>query len=217
MPVLMEGDSHMIIETTSYSPAAIERSFEVVTEFTRAGLNLAVIYDKATPRAAVINLDVETDRRGQARHTVLALLDLERKKAIGDNVIAVERFWQDDKTIAQIGGICVDPKRRENDLATILYETLVLECGVILISDNEQYAGGKALWQRIARAASEIAVFVLDSDEGKFYPYDGNRVRYDGVSIPEDKIWSKHPDKSLWPVVLIAESCRKIEKLTAAA
>lgn len=217
MPVLMEGDSNMPVMPASYSPAAVERCFKIIDEFEIAGIRAAVIFDESTPRASIINLDVETDERGALRHRALAMLELQKKKNIGDNVIAVERFWQDEQCIAQIEGVCVLPDVRDLKLATRLYETLVTKCAVILISDNEQYAGGKALWQKIARETTELAVFVLDSDEGKFYPYDGRKVRYDGKSIPEEMIWSKHPDKSLWGIVLIAESCRKIDKINAAA
>ncbi|CAN1579160.1 N-acetyltransferase [Escherichia coli] len=204
----------MAVIPMSYSPSAVERSFSVVNEFELAGRKLAVIFDEQTPRASIINLDPE-QIDGSARHRVLAMLELQKKKAIGDNVIAVERFWQDDACVMQIEGVCVDKAIREAGLATILYETLVTKCGIILMSDNEQYEGGKYLWQKIASRSSDLAVFILDTDEGKFYPYDGTKVRYDGVSIPEEKIWSVHPDKSLWGLVLVAEDARRIAELAA--
>ncbi len=34
-----------------------------------------------------------------------------------------------------------------------------------LISDFEQYEGGKMLWQKIARESDQIAVFVLDTEQ----------------------------------------------------
>jgi len=54
-------------------------------------------------------------------------------------------------------------------------------------------------------------IFVLDTDQDKFYPYDGTKVRYDGASIPEDCIWSTHPDKTHSQVILIAEDREKIK------
>lgn len=204
----------MAVIPMSYSPSAIERSFSIVNEFELAGRKLAVIFDENTPRASIINLDPEKID-GSARHRVLAMLELQKKKSIGDNVIAVERFWQDDDCVMQIEGVCVEPALREAGLATILYETLVTKCGVILMSDNEQYEGGKFLWQKIALRAKGLVVFVLDADEGRFYPYDGTKIRYDGQSIPEEKIWSVHPDTSLWGIVLVAEDARRIAELAA--
>lgn len=213
MPVLTLGDSSMAVLPMSYSPSAVERSFVIVDEFDVAGIRAAVIYDAATPRAAIIDLDLTADIRGVARHRVLAMLNLAKKTTLGDNVIAVERFWQDESCVAKVEDVCVLPDIRDAGLATRMYEALVIKCGATLVSDNEQYAGGKALWQKIARETSELAVFVLDTDEGKFYPYDGDKVRYDGVAIPEEKIWSVHPDKSLWGVVLVAENMRKFATL----
>lgn len=53
-------------------------------------------------------------------------------------------------------------------MATLLYEELVVKCGVILMSDNKQYEAGKALWQKIAQESDKLAVFILDSDVGQF-------------------------------------------------
>lgn len=44
MPVLIKGDSHMIVMPATYSPATIARIFEVVEEFSLSGRVLEVIY-----------------------------------------------------------------------------------------------------------------------------------------------------------------------------
>ncbi|MFP2507091.1 hypothetical protein [Buttiauxella gaviniae] len=213
MPVLIRGDSNMIVMPLSYSPAVIDRSFEVVDEITLAGKRFLVIFDKQTPRAAIVKAEiVEID--GVARHIAVAMLELANQKSIGDNVISVERFWE-ETDLLQVEGVCVDRRYQEAGLATRLYEALVINCGIILMSDNTQYEGGKALWQKIARESKVLAVFVLDTDCGRFYPYDGIKVIYDGASIPEDKIWSIHPETSHFGVVLIAEDKRKIDKLAS--
>ncbi len=78
------------------------------------------------------------------------------------------------------------------------------------MSDNQQYEAGQAPWQKIARGSDKLAVFILDSEVGEFYPYSGDRIPYNGTSIPEDKIGSKHPDTTQWGVILIAENREKI-------
>ncbi|WMY73878.1 hypothetical protein RHD99_20970 [Buttiauxella selenatireducens] len=213
MPVLIRGDSNMIVMPLSYSPAAIERSFQVVDEITLAGKRFLVIFDKQTPRAAIVKADIE-EIDGVARHIAVAMLELANQKSIGDNVISVERFWE-ETDLLQVEGVCVERRYQEAGFATRLYEALVINCGVILMSDNTQYQGGKALWQKIARESKELSVFVLDTDSGRFYPYDGTKVIYDGSSIPEEKIWSEHPDTTRFGVVLIAEDKKKIDKLAS--
>lgn len=207
MPVLTQGDSNMIVMPTTYSPMTVARSFQVVEEFAIAGRVLRIIYDQATPRAAIINADVE-NVDGVLRHRVIAALDLQRKGGRDKSLLAVERFWE-DREMMQVEGICVAPAARDRGLATRLYEALILRCGVTLMSDVEQYDGGKMLWQKIARESESIAVFVLDTEQEKFWPYDGTRVVYDGGCIPEERIWSKAPDETCRGIVLVAEEKKR--------
>ena len=213
MPVLIRGDSNMIVMPLSYSAAAIERSFEVIEELTVADQHFLIIFDKETPRASIVKAQLE-DVGGELRHICVAMLELNKQKTIGDNVISVQRFWEDPQVL-QVEGVCVERRFQESGFATQLYEALVLKCGVILMSDNTQYEGGKALWQKIAKSSNALSVFILDTDMGKFLPYDGTKAIYDGISIPEEKIWSIHPDIEHFGVVLIAEDKRRIETLTS--
>ena len=123
----------MTVLPMSYSPSAIERCFVIVDKFDVAGIRAAVIYDAATPRAAIIDLDITADNRGAARHRVLALLNLAKRTALGDNAIAVKRIWQDESYLEKVENTCASPA----GLATRIYETLVSKCGVILVSDNK--------------------------------------------------------------------------------
>lgn len=134
----------MIVMPTTYSPKTVARSFKLVDEFVLSGRVLHVIFDSQTPRAAIIEADVETFD-GVPRHRVVAALDLQRKTHLGEDIIAVERCWEDTNVI-QVEGICVDPAERDKGLATHLYESLVLQCGVTLVSDFEQYEGGKVIY-----------------------------------------------------------------------
>lgn len=194
----------MIVMPTTYSPKTVARSFNVVEELEFSGRVLHVIYDSQTPRAAIIEADIETFD-GVPRHRVVAALDLQRKTNLGKDIVAVERCWEDANLI-QVEGVCVDPTERDKGLATRLYEALILKCGITLISDFEQYDGGKMLWQKIARESDLIAVFVLDTEQSAFWPYDGSKVVYDGGCIPEEKIWSISPDQKCHGIVLVAEN-----------
>lgn len=163
----------MIVMPATYSPMTIARVFEVVEEFTLSGRVLQIIYDCQTPRAAIIEADVELFE-GVPRHRIIASLDLQRKAGLGKDMVTVERCWE-DASVAQAEGICVVPAERNKGLATRLYEALVLRCGITLMSDFEQYDGGKMLWQKIARESDQIAVFVLDTEQSAFWPTTAKR------------------------------------------
>lgn len=201
----------MIVMPTTYSPMAVARSFKVVDTFELSGRILLVIYDRQTPRAAIIEADIEIFN-GVPRHRVLAALDLQRKPYLGNDILTVERCWE-EASVFQIEGICVNPSERDKGLATRLYEALILRCGVTLISDFEQYDGGKMLWQKIERESEYISVFILDTEQNAFWPYDGSKVIYDGGCIPEERIWSMSPDTKCHGVVLVAEEKQRAYQL----
>lgn len=196
----------MIVLPSSYSPDTIKRRFEIINELFLLGSNWLVLYDEKTPFAAVASAEV-CDINGEPRHRVIAVLEMARREQCGE-VFRVRRFWQDSEAL-QIEGVVVDPELQNMGLATALYESLVIDKGVTLMSDNHHYEGGKALWKKIARSSEKLAVFVLDTDAGVFFPYDGTRVCYDGNCIPETEIWSIHPDQDRFGVILIAEDKRK--------
>lgn len=202
MPVLLKGDSKMAVIPMSYSPGTVARRFSILDGVTIQGVLYQVIWDSKTPFAAVIEA-APSVIDGDMRHKVVATLELQRRPQLEG--VLVRKFWEDND-VAQIEGIVVDGTVRDVGLATFVYETVASKAGVVLLSDNEQYEGGKALWQHIARRSSELKVFILDTDTAQYYPFDGERVCYDGKSIPESEIWSEHPDRSKHGVVLVAES-----------
>lgn len=54
MPVLIPGDSNMVVMPFSYSTSAVKRSFEGIEALTFAGRHFLIIFDRLTPRAAII-------------------------------------------------------------------------------------------------------------------------------------------------------------------
>ncbi|EFH3996803.1 hypothetical protein NG308_004933 [Escherichia coli] len=192
----------MAVIPMSYSPGTVARRFSILDGVTIQGVLYQVIWDSKTPFAAVIEA-APSVIDGDMRHKVVATLELQRRPQLEG--VLVRKFWE-DSDVAQIEGIVVDGIVRDVGLATFVYETVASKAGVVLLSDNEQYEGGKALWQHIARRSSELKVFILDTDAAQYYPFDGERVCYDGESIPESEIWSEHPDRSKHGVVLVAES-----------
>lgn len=201
MPVLFEGDSSMFVFPMTYSVDAIARRFKAISEIEISGIKADFFWDKDRLVASVINKYVDDSGRRQ----VLASIEMETTKWLGKDALAVEKYWEQEPS--QIRGVVVADNLREFGLASYMYETLILKNGLVLISDNEQYAGGKALWQHIARTSTKLSVFVFDSEPKLFYPYEEKiRLRYDGSNIPESDIWSIDPDNEKHPIVLVAES-----------
>ena len=211
MPVLNKGDSNMAIMPMSYSPSTVQRRFEIIDEFRLGSATFLIIYDSKIPFAAVIDAG-PSDINGDMRHRVIATLELARREHFEG--LSVKEFWQDSEAL-QIEGVVVQEVMQGFGLATRMYERLILTQGITLMSDNYHYESGKALWQNIAAKSRQVQVFVLDTDKGVFYPYDGSRIRYDGVCIPEGRIWSIHPDDTHYGVILIAENVTKISELAA--
>ena len=210
MPVLNKGDSNMAIMPMSYSPNTLQRRFEIIDEFEMGSSTYWIIYDRKTPFSAVVDAGpalIEND----LRHRVIATLELIRVENFDG--LSVKSFWQDAAAL-QVEGVVVQEIMQGFGLATRMYVTLVVHQNITLMSDHHHYEGGKALWKHIAQKSRLLQVFVLDTNEGKFYPYDGTKIRYDGICIPESKIWSVHPDESLQGIILIAEAIEKASALS---
>jgi len=195
----------------TFSPGTVARRFEVLEEVTLRDTLYQVLFDSKTPFVAVIEATPSLVGE-ELRHKVVATLELQRRPQLEG--VLVKKFWE-DCDVAQIEGVVVDGAMRDIGLATFIYETVAIKANITLLSDHEQYAGGKALWQHIARQSKELVVFVLDTDSACYLPFDGDRVQYDGKCFQESDIWSEHPDMSKHGVVLVAESRSKFNAAAA--
>lgn len=203
MPVLLSGNSNMAIIPMEYSTKTVARSFVVLNEFTASKVPYQIIFNASAPCAAVIEL-IPTERKGgRLVHKVVATLWLEKTTKVG--CVKVENVWE-DPTVMQVEGVVTAEPQQGFGLATRMYESVVTKAGVTLLSDREQYAGGKNLWQKIARSSDVLDVFILDMETACFHRFDGSRVRYDGTNIPESEVWSTPPDTEMERIVLVAEA-----------
>ncbi|EKO3827284.1 hypothetical protein NTE12_003687 [Vibrio harveyi] len=200
MPVLTQGESNMPILPADYSASAIERRFTAISSIEVAGVQSHLYWDESTLVASIIS----NESNANGRYPVIASLELESTEWKEKNSFAVERFWQQDPS--QVRGVVVEPKLRDFGLATFIYETLAIDMGMVLVSDNEQYEGGKALWKKIARDSDRLKVYVLDSSTFDFHPYgEDGRTVYTGSNIDDEELWSIDPDDSKFDIVFVAE------------
>lgn len=97
----------------------------------------------------------------------------------------------------QVDWVAVDEKYRSMTVATQIYAAIT-RTGYTMLSDNEQFPPGAALWLKIAKT---YGVYVADG-EG-LWGQNGVPVIYTGGNIPHDRIWSKQPNFLRSDVVLI--------------
>lgn len=125
MPVLIRGDSQMIVLERSYSTATLARRFEIIDEIRFNNIDMLIIYDEKIPFIAIAEAETRIDNRGEKRHHVVATLELTRRKN-DDEILDVSQLWEDEQ-VFQIEGVVVNPEMRDFRLATLLYETLVIQ------------------------------------------------------------------------------------------
>ena len=207
----------MAVIPMSYSPATVAREYRKIGE---TGVNgrAVDIYIHNDQHHAVAIYGEPDDVNGDLRHVVVAKIDLKSRNSDDktETILAVIGYYENLQPVlpphAQVEGVIVTKRERNANVASAMYKALIND-GIVLVSDNVQFPGGKALWSRMARKEVGIDVFVFDSEQHAFWPYDGDRIRYDGRSIPESDIWSLAPNESRKGVVLVAE--RKRDGLTA--
>ncbi|WP_245000860.1 hypothetical protein [Dickeya dadantii] len=212
-PVLNDsGSFDMAILPMSYSPATMAREYRKIGE---TGVNgrAVDIYIHRDRHHAVAIYGEPDDVDGDLRHVVVAKIDLKSRNSDDETetILAVIGYYENLQPVnthpAQVEGVIVAKRERNANVASAMYKALIND-GIVLVSDNLQFPGGKALWARMARKEMGIDVFVFDSERRAFWPYDGERIRYDGRSIPESDIWSLAPNESRKGVVLVAERKR---------
>ncbi len=122
MPMLMQGDSNMILFPTAYSQETIERRFENLESLQIQDIHASLLWDSEGLVACII----KTEANSAGRYDVIASLDLEATQWDGEPALVVEKYWQKD-TLFQVQGVVVDPKLRDFGLATYIYTSLIVK------------------------------------------------------------------------------------------
>lgn len=97
----------------------------------------------------------------------------------------------------QVHTVFSDPDHRQAQLAMALYVVLC-RYGYTIVSDFEQFNGGKALWKKMA-AEADARKFVIrvwsDADSDWIRDVAGEPISYDAYNLSDETIWqdfSKH-------------------------
>lgn len=175
----MDDDPDTIPFTTFFrTTASMREVFTLIAEHD----NL-IVYLKHDKSTAFIGTP---DTRHDGAKGVLILGQLLFKSTLNLGSLEKQTF---SPNVLQVELVMVNDRLKRAGVGTFLYSSLVRK-GYTIISDNKQYDGGQALWQKIARShASNEAVYVLD--HGKLMLKDGQPIEYDGSNIPADELWSE--------------------------
>lgn len=90
----------------------------------------------------------------------------------------------------QVDGVEVYDAIKARGIGSQFYFALA-QYGFVIISDNFQYLGGKALWKKIAsKSTSEkCSVYVIDEGE-PVTDEDDNLIEYNGSNLDDDELWA---------------------------
>lgn len=172
--------------TFSYSEETVKREFDIVSNFYISNQQYWVIIKKNRSFAAVGYFGNPPENKAEVRLIVVAQADFK-------DTLELSFFNEldvDAKNVRQIDGVEVYDNKKMSGIGSRFYFALA-QYGFVVISDNFQYLGGKALWKKIAASANreKCAVFVID--EGvPFSDESGDLIRYDGANISDDQLWS---------------------------
>jgi hypothetical protein len=93
-----------------------------------------------------------------------------------------------NKKVLQVDGVEVSKLYNRRGIGYYLYFTLI-QAGYVVISDNLQYMGGKAIWKKIAAKtiSNQYKVYVMQ--DMKVLMQDNKPIVYDSNNIDDCEIW----------------------------
>lgn len=138
--------------------------------------------------------------KGSAKVTVASKDDIgQDRQLVVVNLVFQGKVGLPVKNELQVNTVYTDPDFRTSWLAGALYIVLA-RYDFAIVSDFQQYNGGKALWKKLAKEsdARNYAVRVWDDNQEDWIKdEDGNPLKYTAANLADDQIWldiSKHDE-----------------------
>lgn len=162
----------MAILPMSYSPATMAREYRKIGETSVNGRAVDIYIHNEQHHAVAIYGEPD-DVNGDLRHVVVAKIDLKSRHSNDETetILAVIGYYENlqlvDDSLAQVEGVIVTKRERNANVASAMYKALIND-GIVLVSDNVQFPGGKALWARMARKEVGIQVFYSTQNSVRF-------------------------------------------------
>ncbi|WP_240355024.1 hypothetical protein [Pectobacterium brasiliense] len=166
------GSFDMAILPMSYSPATMAREYRKIGETSVNGRAVDIYIHNEQHHAVAIYGEPD-DVNGDLRHVVVAKIDLKSRHSNDETetILAVIGYYENlqlvDDSLAQVEGVIVTKRERNANVASAMYKALIND-GIVLVSDNVQFPGGKALWARMARKEVGIQVFYSTQNSVRF-------------------------------------------------
>lgn len=113
-----------------------------------------------------------------------------------------DNFPKDHNLLRQVSLVNTVEGFQDQGIGKSMYLLLVSK-GYTVLSDTEQYLGGKKLWQSLAKKNRRDSTITIYQGKSKDYLRDSNqdKIVYDGSNIPDKDIWGSH-NKTLTLLVL---------------
>jgi hypothetical protein len=144
-----------------------------------------------------------------------ALVTTPTKDTIGENrnLIIVDLHFDNRSMIPidkelQVHTVLTSPSYRGRGLAMALYVVLC-RYGYTIVSDFEQFNGGKALWKKMAAEsdARKFKIRIWSDDTGDWVRDANNQpVFYDTINLSDDAIWHDFKSHMEPPTLLVLSS-----------
>ncbi|MFJ5365036.1 hypothetical protein ACIPR9_07940 [Pectobacterium punjabense] len=179
----------MAILPMSYSPATMAREYRKIGETSVNG-RAVDIYIHSERHHAVAIYGEPDDVNGDLRHVVVAKIDLKSRHSNDETetILAVIGYYENlqlvGDSLAQVEGVIVTKRERNANVASAMYKALIND-GIVLVSDNVQFPGGKALWARMARKEVGIQVFYSTQNSVRFGRMTENESDMMAVVFPK--------------------------------
>lgn len=162
-----------------YSIDTIKREFDVVWRQSEKLNSYCVIIAKDHSLAVWGIMTTDSKREGVEGVEPLTIIDFKDELNIKSDI----KFGS--ANTLQIDLVQTSKRSRNVGIATELYIKLA-QSGFVVVSDNEQWLGGKKLWKKLAQTTSHgngnVKVFLLKNNK---------MVSYTGNNIPDEEIWSE--------------------------
>lgn len=180
MPTLINRDLPLSQHRFSnfYSISTIQREFDVVWRQAETLNSHCALISKDHSLAVWGIMTTDPKRDDVEGVEPISVIDFKDELNVKSSI----KF--NTKNTLQIDLVQTSKRSRSAGIATELYIKLA-QSGFTIISDNEQWIGGKQLWKKLAQSVSNVSnitVSVLKDD--KMVPYNGS-------NIPDDEIWSE--------------------------
>ena len=166
-----------------YSEDTIKRDFDLIDVGTFKGDKTATLISKTKKFAVIGKMGVRKED-GKVGLFIIGTVEFKDEPNISyDRAIP-------SKNALQVDVVEIKQSDKARGFGVLLYCNLV-KYGYIIISDNVQYIGGKALWKKIASMSQfkKLDVYVIENGK-PVLDETGEPKKYNGTNIDDAEIWA---------------------------